>query len=184
MRLMPFVDDPKRYQGLRQVFAAGRWHEVVSVRAHGRGELMVLRLEGVTDREGAERFRGLECSVPATERPRLPAGRYYVNDLLGLCVVDQTGRVRGTVADVEALPAQDLLHVKSSGDGRDVLVPMVRAFVKAVDLKGQTVTVHAIPGLFPEDEAADERADGRPAGANPDRDAEDRSSLNQTERPS
>ncbi len=149
VRLLPYHPDPGRYQALRDAWVGDVRRQIVE--AHAHGQLIRLKLEGVDDRGAAERLCGLEVTVPRSKRAPLPAGRYYVDDLVGLQVVDLSGRFRGTVSNVESLPGQDLLHVRLPQGGRDALVPMVRAFVRNVDLTQGRVTVDAMKGLFPEE---------------------------------
>jgi 16S rRNA processing protein RimM len=149
VRLLPYHPDPGRYRALRDAWVGDVRRQIVE--AHAHGQLIRLKLEGVDDRGAAERLCGLEVTVPRSKRAPLPAGRYYVDDLVGLQVVDLSGRFRGTVSNVESLPGQDLLHVRLPQGGRDALVPMVRAFVRNVDLTQGRVTVDAMKGLFPEE---------------------------------
>lgn len=150
VRLLPYAADPGRYRRLREVFIDDRPYVVSFAREHGN--VIRIGLEGVTDRNAAEGLRGQEVFVPRSERPPVPPGRYYVDDLLGLRVTDLDGADLGVVSDVESLPGQDLLHVRLE-NGREALVPVVRAFVRRVDLEGGTVSIDVVPGLFPESTA-------------------------------
>jgi 16S rRNA processing protein RimM len=72
---------------------------------------------------------------------------WFDHQLVGLAVIRDGVKV-GTVALVDHLPAQDLLHVKT--DAGDILVPFVKAIVPSVDIKAGTLTVTPPPGLFEE----------------------------------
>jgi 16S rRNA processing protein RimM len=72
---------------------------------------------------------------------------WYDHQLVGLAVLRDGARV-GTVSQIDHLPAQDLLTVKT--DAGDVLVPFVKAIVPSVDIKAGTLTVTPPPGLFEE----------------------------------
>jgi 16S rRNA processing protein RimM len=79
---------------------------------------------------------------------------WYDHQLIGLAVVRDGVKV-GTVARLDHLPAQDLLHIET--DAGDVMVPFVKAIVPTVDVAAGTITVTPPAGLFeelPDDEPA------------------------------
>jgi 16S rRNA processing protein RimM len=107
---------------------------------------LLLSLEGVTDRDAADRFRGAWLSIPAAEARPLDQGEFWAHQLVGLAVVDHQGRERGRVADVVPGSAHDLLSVELPG-GATALVPAVAALV-TVELEQGRVLVDAVPGLL------------------------------------
>ena len=54
----------------------------------------------------------------------------------------------GTIARVDHMPAQDLLAIDTVNG--EVLLPFVKAFVPAVDIKAGTMTITPPGGLFEE----------------------------------
>lgn len=119
---------------------------VTSTRPHS-GRLLVT-FEGVTDRDGADRLRGVLLCVDS-ETVSTPTDPDEFNDhqLVGLWAQTPTGDHVGEVVRVEHAPASDLLVVRLP-DGRTGLVPFVRAIVPEVDLAGGRVVVSAPDGLF------------------------------------
>ena len=117
---------------------------VTAARLHlGR---LLLTVEGVSDRDAADRFRGAWLSIPATEARPLDPDEFWRHQLIGLAVVDREGRERGRVADVVPGAAHDLLAVEVPG-GATALVPAVAALV-TVELEAGRVLVEAVPGLL------------------------------------
>ena len=57
-------------------------------RRAGHDARVILRLEGCTDRNGAEAMRGQELLVARTHAPALDADEWWAEDLEGLVVVD------------------------------------------------------------------------------------------------
>lgn len=108
----------------------------------------------VPDRTGAESIvRAIlwidEAAVEAGEEENA----WYDHQLVGLEVRSGTvdGAVLGTLTEVQHLPAQDLLAVKTPGG--TVLVPFVEAIVPEVDMVAGVVIVTPPPGLFDDSEA-------------------------------
>lgn len=147
VRVQPWTDYPERFQpGMRVFVERGPgWTTVQSVRSF-RGGLLLLRLEGIGDRNAAERLRGARLLIPRSERVPLPPGAYYTLDLLGWPVVRPDGVPVGRLRDVLRAPAHDLLEVELA-DGRRALVPAVRALVE-IDEQARRIVVQPVPGLL------------------------------------
>jgi len=120
-----------------------RWHQTT----------LLVTFEEMADRNDAESARGvlLRARIPADETPEDP-DEFYDHQLVGLAAEDLEGRALGEVTAV-LHGAQDLLQVRAT-DGRDALVPFVKALVPEVDLAGGRVVIADRPGLvtpLPED---------------------------------
>jgi 16S rRNA processing protein RimM len=111
--------------------------EVTAVRRHGSG--LVAKWQGCETPEQAEQLRGVRVGVPRAEFPPAGDGEVYWVDLVGARVVNRSGVELGTVSDVLASRAQELLEVRSAG--RVLLVPLVARHVDAVDLARREVRV-------------------------------------------
>jgi 16S rRNA processing protein RimM len=88
---------------------------------------------------------GLLILVPPAERATLPAGTYFVDDLIGLAVRTEDGERVGVLKEVMHMPAHDVYAIETGGE--DVLLPAVREFVLGVDLQARTLTVKLIEGM-------------------------------------
>ncbi|WP_240641063.1 ribosome maturation factor RimM [Nocardioides ferulae] len=124
---------------------ATRWHQTV----------LLVTFAELPDRNAAEAARGivLHAEVPADATPEDP-DEYYDHQLVGLAAYDVDGTALGEVTAVVHGGAQDLLSVRTP-DGRDALVPFVKALVPEVDLAARRVVVADRPGLVrpgPDDE--------------------------------
>ncbi|MFV0254802.1 MAG: ribosome maturation factor RimM [Erysipelotrichaceae bacterium] len=72
--------------------------------------------------------------------------KYYRFELIDYLVLDQDSKEIGTVSEVEATGFQDLLRIKHQD--REVLIPLVDAFVKNINKKQQIIRVELIEGLL------------------------------------
>ncbi len=125
--------------------ASSRWHS----------STLLVRFEEIPDRTAAEAARGilLHASIPADASPEDP-DEFYDHQLVGLTAYDLDGVVLGEVTGLVHGAAQDLLAIRTP-DGRDTLVPFVKALVPEVDVAGGRVVVADRPGLvtpLPEDD--------------------------------
>jgi 16S rRNA processing protein RimM len=118
---------------------------VESVRDHG-GRLLV-RLDGVADRNAAESLKGTVFLVDSVDLPPIEdPDEFYDHQLEGLRVVTTAGTPVGSVAEVLHTAAGELLSVRS--EEGEVLVPFVSAIVTSVSLADQTIEIDPPEGLL------------------------------------
>jgi len=117
--------------------AGSRWHS---------GELLV-RFEGIGDRDAAAALRGTWLTVDSVAiAPPTDPDEFHDIDLIGLAVRTADGMQAGTVDDV-LHPGQDVLVIKSA-DGREIMVPFVKALVPEVDVKSGFLVIDPPEGLL------------------------------------
>lgn len=109
---------------------------------------LLLRFEGVADRNAAEALRNilLIAEIDPNERPDEP-DEYYDHQLIDLDVVTKDGTEVGRITEISHLPSQDLLVVEQA-DGTEVFVPFVSDIVTDIDLEEQRAVIDPPPGLI------------------------------------
>lgn len=119
---------------------------IESVRPHG-GRLLV-RLAGVTDRDGADALRGGLFMVDSAELPPIEdPDEFYDHQLEGLVVRTADGHQVGTVAEVLHTAAGELISVRTDADD-EILVPFVSAIVTSVSLADGVIEIDPPEGLL------------------------------------
>jgi 16S rRNA processing protein RimM len=106
----------------------------------------LLTLDGVATREAAEALRGRQVALP---RDAVPVGddELLVADLVGCTVVDMAGTTLGEVTGSFDSGAHEVLEVRAP-DGRELLLPFIDEFVRAVDTDGKRITYDPPEGLL------------------------------------
>jgi 16S rRNA processing protein RimM len=122
--------------GTAQWWIGARGYAVSEARVHGA--TLIAKLEGLETREAAAALKGEEVSVRREALPAPDEGHYYLDDLVGLEVVNGQGERLGVVKRLFSNGAQDVMEVAGS---RTHLMPWVSAVVKQVDLAGGRITV-------------------------------------------
>jgi 16S rRNA processing protein RimM len=107
--------------------------EVRLTRRAGTDRRLIIRLEGHEDRAAAEGLRGEEMLVARSEAPELGPDEWWADELQG-CRVHDGGRPVGTVTRMLALPSCEVLEVARDDRSGELLVPLVRDAVRAVDV--------------------------------------------------
>ena len=120
--------------------------DVRVISARPAGHCLILKVEGVDDREGADAlrdsvlvFESEELDVPGPEEVR-------PFQVIGLEVKLAGGERLGEVADLEPMPAQPLLLVK--GEERDYRIPFVEPIVREWNAEEGWIEIDPPPGLL------------------------------------
>ena len=122
--------------------------EVSIVAARPHSGRLLLRLDGVTDRDGADALRGSLFVVDTADLPPIEdPDEFYDHQLEGLVARTVDGDLIGTVTEVLHTPGGELLSVRSES-GAEVLVPFVSDIVTEVSLSEGVVTVDPPEGLL------------------------------------
>jgi 16S rRNA processing protein RimM len=129
---------------------------IESSRRHGRR--LLVKFEGVADRNAAERIRGTVLVVPESWLPDLGEGEWWAHQLEGCEVRTVSGRVLGVVKEVIPNPANDI-WVAVDADGVETLVPALADLLIDVDVDARTIVVDDVPGLTVPDEPVGEEKD-------------------------
>lgn len=161
------TDFPERLTVLREVFLSGSAALPRPARvlrcwlSPSRGGQAIFQFEGCDTVAAAEKLRGLEVQVPLSERVTLPAGRYYVSDLIGCEVRERSaagaskaalGIVRDVQSTGEGVAGTPLLVVEapsgsSSLHREELLIPLAEEICTRVDTAGRIIEVVLPEGL-------------------------------------
>lgn len=125
---------------------AGGQVRIASSRQHNG--TWVVRFEGVSDRSGAETFRGAELWAERGAETATEAGEFHDTDLIGLTATDPAGEVLGAVVRILHLPAQEVLVLATASGER--MVPFVVDLVPQVDPRAGLLVIAPIAGLLEE----------------------------------
>ncbi|HEY6264892.1 MAG TPA: ribosome maturation factor RimM [Candidatus Acidoferrum sp.] len=167
------TDFPERLTKLKEVFVgpAGGKMEPRQVALKNcwlsqnhRGQA-VFHFEGVNSISEAEKYRGMEILLPFEQRVTIPAGQYFVSDLIGCsvfensvatpvvasspCSLGEAPSLLGTVRDVqipgEDFPGTPLLEVETSQG--DLLIPLAVDICTRIDTVARRIDVVLPEGL-------------------------------------
>ena len=164
------TDFPSRFSTLKQIYLRKNDGEPSPValqqfwidRNHpGMG---VFHFAGYASISEAETLRGLEVLLPFEQRVTLPAGQYFVTDLIGCtvfdvpvdaaklsppCAMEEAPRVLGTVRDVfftgESVAGTPILQLETNAG--ELLVPLAEDICERIDVAARRIDVRLPEGL-------------------------------------
>ena len=167
------TDFPERLTRLREVFVGHAEGKIEPRRMalkscwlsqNHRGQA-VFHFEGIESISEAEKFRGLEVLLPFEQRVTLPVGQYFVADLIGCsvfensasppivssapCSLGEAPSLLGTVRDVqfpgEEISGTPLLEVETSRG--ELLIPLAVDICTKIDPAARRIDVLLPEGL-------------------------------------
>ena len=150
LRVFPTTDDPSRFtllegkEILLRQNGTDKPYKLLQAKLH-KG-LVLVRLEGVNDRNMAETLGKATINIPDELALPLDEGEYFVRDLLGLDVVTEAGESIGTLSKVINTNANDV-YVIDPPEGDSFMIPAIKSVVLGVSLADKKMTVHLMDGL-------------------------------------
>lgn len=145
------TDIPNRFEALDVVYVgpAHRPRTVQHARPY-KGDMIVLKLQGIDDANAAESLRNADLCIPLDSLAQLPADSYYMHDILGLRVLTLDGIYLGDVEDIITTGSNDVYVVKMPGApaSSQVLIPAIKDVIKQIDLQKHVIHIDPIPGLL------------------------------------
>ncbi len=142
VKILPWADSPDFLLSFDTYYIKGTPRRVLSARVHKT--CVLAKLEGVETPEQASLLRRQVICIDR-EVISLPEGSVYIADLLDCRVLDEDGQELGTIYDVLSLPANDVYVVR--GAKRQYMIPVVREFVREINVAEGYVRVHVIEGM-------------------------------------
>ena len=146
VRVQPWADSPDFICQFKTLYldAEGGWAIKVE-RARVHKNMAILKLEHITDDPSAISLKNAVLYINRND-VKLPAGSFFIADLMGLEVRDaNTDVVLGKIADVLNLPANNVYVVR--GGEREIMIPAVDAFVAETNVEEGYIRVNLIEGL-------------------------------------
>ena len=86
------------------------------------------------------RLTGRLLTVDRSEAVPREEGEFYTFDIIGLTVYDEAGTELGTVENVLRTGSNDVYQARRP-DGRELLIPALKAVVKEIDVAGGRMVV-------------------------------------------
>ncbi len=117
----------------------GVWSQVKVLAGKRQGKGLVVRLEGITDRDAALALNGTSVGVSRCSLPEPMDGEYYWTDLVGLSVMTAEGCLLGSIDYLFETGANDVMVVQGE---RERWIPWImHDVIKSVDLIDRKVLI-------------------------------------------
>jgi 16S rRNA processing protein RimM len=116
---------------------------IEAVRAHA--DRALIKFEGIETPEDLALYRGWTVEIPEEQARKLESDEFFLHDLVGLTLIDESGAEQGQVVDAYEGGGGVLLEVEREGKKFDV--PFASDICKTIDLEGKRIVVALPEGL-------------------------------------
>ena len=147
VKVLPLTDYPERFGGLKTAYLT-KGDTIATVEVEGasyRRGMVVLKFKGYDTIGESEKLKGMSVVVDEEDAVRLPDGRYFIHDIIGLRVYSEESDYLGKVVDVMTASGNDVYVVE--GDLGEILIPAIRQVVLKVDILSGNMVVRLMEGL-------------------------------------
>lgn len=121
---------------------------IARFRQHKNFDLLTFKeFESIND---IEPYINYQLWVSADQINDLSENEYYVHEIIGYQVVDESEEVIGLLKEVLAFPANDVWVVERN-ENNDLLLPAIHEVIRQIDHEKQCISVHILEGLDDED---------------------------------
>lgn len=145
VKIQPWCDDPCIFDELESLIINEKPYSILKNRLHKNCE--IVQLEGIDNIEDAELLRNKIVYVMRDEI-KLPKGRHFIADIIGLPVKEESGRVLGIVDDIIKTGSNDVYNLKDTFNNKPILIPVIDQVVKEINVEEGYILVELMKGLI------------------------------------
>jgi 16S rRNA processing protein RimM len=147
VRIKSFTAEPQAIAGYGALESeAGDRRFELEITGAGKG-VLIARIDGIGDRDAAERLKGTRLYVRRAALPPPEAEEFYQADLVGLEARRSDGTPMGRVSAVHDFGAGASLEIEDAA-GKTLLVPFTRSAVPQIDIAGGILVIVPPEGLI------------------------------------
>lgn len=148
VKVYPLTHDIDRFSYLKYAYLG---EEKVKVEIHSvkyHKGIVIIRFKEYDDINQILKFKDMDIYVDEDNKIILPKDHYFIYDLINCQVFDVKGNNIGYISDVIQAASNDVYVIKDPEKNRDYLIPVVKEFVKQVDIDNKKVIIDPIEGMI------------------------------------
>lgn len=148
VKVFPTTDDKERFLELEDVFldTGDEMLELKVEYVKFFKKFVFVKFEGYDDINQVEKYKRCPLLVSREDAVPLEEDEYYIADLLGMTIMDDSGVTIGKLENVIETGANDVYEVLTE-DGRRILLPAIKDCILDVDMDEGIILVHMLKGL-------------------------------------
>mgnify|MGYP001164942746 CR=1 FL=1 len=108
----------------------------------GTKSKFLIKIKNLNNRESSSFLLKKEIYVCRSDFPDLNEGEFYINDVIGFSVQDDSGKDYGFLKDILLIASKEILLVQYQN--KEIMIPNVVNFVKLFDFENKIVIINDI----------------------------------------
>ncbi|MDD2413558.1 MAG: ribosome maturation factor RimM [Eubacteriaceae bacterium] len=151
LKVKPLTDDPRRFEELDGIWTENKgiykYHDISAVRYHK--QQVLLTLLDITDRNASDLLVGHNLAVPRNDSVTLREDEFFIDDLIGMQVIDLNAREIGTVKDILTTTGTvDTVEIALKTKEKKIYVPFRKLYFKSWDFEKHTLLAEIPEDFF------------------------------------
>ena len=148
VKVFPTTDDVNRFKKLKKCYIRTKSGDLEVEKATCKffKNMAIISFKGFEDINLIEKYKGCDIYVDRENAVALEEDEYYIADVIGSKIVDESCSEIGVLKDVMQTGANDV-YIVTTEDKKEVLIPAIKECVVDKNLKDKIITVHLIKGL-------------------------------------
>lgn len=149
VKIYPTTDDVNRFKKLKDVILdtgnSTLTLEIESVKFFK--QYVILKFKGIDNINDVEKYRQKNLYVTRSNAVKLSKDEYFIADLIGLKIIDETEQDIGILKDVIETGANDVYAIEMA-NGQELLLPAIKQCILEINLENQFMKIHILDGLL------------------------------------
>lgn len=141
VKIQVWLDSPEFLRRFKTIYIDAKPVKILSARVH-KGFVIAV-LEGVDDINAAMSLKNKTVHIDRADA-KLGKGEYFLCDIIGARVENESGELIGVLEDILETPASSVYIVR--GDSEH-MIPAVPEFILKTDAEQGVITVRLIEGM-------------------------------------
>lgn len=149
VKVFPTTNDAERFRKLKKVIL-DTGIEKIDMEIEGVKffkQFVIVKFKGIDSIDEIEKYKGKSLFVTREDAVKCKKDEYYIADLIGIEVVEESGSPFGKLKDVMETGANDV-YIIEMNDGREVLLPAIRQCILDINIEKGIMTIHVMEGLL------------------------------------
>ena len=144
VKVYSYTDNEKKILKLKKVYIRGKEYKVESMRL--QKQMFLMKLQGIDDIDQTKFLMNEMCFREVEKNESNDDEGYFIKDLVGIEVIDESGNTIGTLKEVFRTGANDVYEVVDSNN-KSIYLPAIKKVIKSIDISSRKMTVELMEGL-------------------------------------
>jgi 16S rRNA processing protein RimM len=139
IKVNPLTRDINRFSSLKEIYLGEEDKPRVVRGCRIAGGAALMFIDGILNRNDAEKTRGLYIYVSKDNAVTLQKGENFICDVIGCKIIGDDGVYLGTVKSIFNNGAADVYEIENGG--KSIMFPYIRKLNAEIDVKNKKITV-------------------------------------------
>ena len=144
VKVYSYTDDEKNVLKLKKVFVNNTWYNVESMKLFKN--MFLMKLVGIDDIDSTNSLINSLVYREIKDDESNEEEGYFIQDLIGLDVMDENSKKLGILTEVFRTGANDVYEITDE-NGKTIYIPAIKDVVKKIDITSNIIVIKLMEGL-------------------------------------